>query len=78
MKPFEYFVVQASGEFLTEHFPSEDMSEEWMLEFFIGRVCEEHEYTLPDDLLQRIHNLAYTLQDIYTMGYNEGVESFNK
>jgi hypothetical protein len=78
MKPFEYFVVQASGEFLVEYFPSEDMSEEEMLEYFIGTVCEEYEYTHPEALLQMIHNLAYTLQDIYTMGYNEGVESFNQ
>ena len=78
MKSFEYFVVQASGEFLTEHFPSEDMSEDEMLEYFIGTVCEEYEYTLPDALLQKIHNLAYTLQDLYTLGYNEGVDSFNQ
>ena len=70
MKSFEYFVVQASGEFLTEYFPSQDMSEDEMLEYFIGTVSEEYEYTLPDDLLQRIYNLAYTLQDIYTIGYN--------
>ena len=78
MKSFEYFVVQASGEFLTEYFPSQDMSEDEMLEYFIGTVSEEYEYTLPDDLLQKIYNLAYTLQDIYTLGYNEGVESFNQ
>jgi len=78
MKSFEYFVVQASGEFLTEYFPSQDMSEDEMLEYFIGTVSEEYEYTLPDDLLQKIYNLAYTLQDIYTIGYNEGVESFNQ
>ena len=78
MKSFEYFVVQASGEFLTEHFPSEDMSEDEMLEYFIGTVCEEYEYTLPDALLQKIHNLAYTLQDLYTLGYNEGVDSLNQ
>jgi len=78
MKPFEYFVVQASGEFLTEHFPSEDMSEDEMLEHFIGTVCEDYEYNLPDDLLQKIYNLAYTLEDLYTIGYNDGVGSFNQ
>jgi len=78
MKSFEYFVVKASGEFLTEYFPSELMSEDEMLDYFIGNVCEEYEYTSYDELLTQIYDLAYTMQDIHTLGYNEGVDSFNR
>jgi len=78
MKAFEYFVVKASGEFLTEYFPSESMTEGEMLEYFVGTVCEEYEYVLPDELLSKIYDLAYTMQDIYSYGYNDGIESFNQ
>ena len=67
-KTFEYFVVQSSGEFLTEHFPSEDMSEAEMLEHLIKTVTEDYEDNFPDDLLQKIYNRAYTLQGLYTLG----------
>ena len=76
MKAFEYFVVQASGSFLTEYFPSEGMSEDEMLEHLVGTVCEDYEYNLPNDLLWKIHNLAYTLQDLYTIGYNEAYDKY--
>mgnify|MGYP001376871473 FL=1 len=77
-KPYEYFVVVASGEFLLSNFPSEDMSKDEMFEFFTDNVCEGYEWNLPEDLLEKIYNLAHTLENIYTLGYKEGVESFNQ
>ena len=55
-KTFDYFVVQSSGEFLTEHCPSEDMSEAEMLEHLIKTVTEDYDDNFPDDLLQKIYN----------------------
>ena len=78
MKAFEYFVVQASGSFLTEYFPSEDMSDEEMHEFFIGRVCEQYEYNQPEHLVWQITELAYVLEGIYKTGYDDGVDSLNQ
>ena len=77
-KTFEYFVVQASGEFLTKYFPSEDMSEEERIAFCIDTVCEQYENTLPDELLRMITCLADVLEGIYETGYDEGVASFNQ
>jgi hypothetical protein len=73
MTDFEFFEM-ASGEFLTESFPSEAVlwDRQSLAEFCDEYICEEYEGFTGEHILQKIEHVSDMMKTAYQIAKNRG------